>query len=248
MMPYQVSQKLIISGDYLEVYKFEKSYWVGWPRERRYRPHRPHFRSQADQELIRDDNVRRTRIKIRRLVNCNHDLDRFMTLTFNTPLLDLNKANPLFRNFVKRLSRLYPQFKYLCVPEFQPNSGRVHYHLLCNLPYIEKSELESLWSHGFVFIRKVDSVDNMGAYVCKYLGKANFDKRYFRKNKFFYSYNLLRSVIIDKLLSVTNILENLPKTCKLIYNLSFNTEFLGLINYLQYRLTFFDYLNIFSFF
>jgi len=246
MFPYEVSQKLIISGNFVEHYKYEKSYWVGWPRFRSMRRFSNNVNIIQNQESIRDDNVRRTRIKIRRLINSNQDLVKFMTLTFNTPCTDLAVANPLFRNFIKRLSRLYPAFKYICVPEFQPTSGRVHYHLLCNLPYIEKLSLEKIWQNGFVFIRKVDSIDNLGAYVCKYLGKANFDKRYFRKNKFFYSFNLLRPVVVDKLLEVKCVLSNLPIKASLfvqhVFSFSFFTKFLGEIQYNQYKVS--DFIKV----
>lgn len=247
MFPYQVSQKIIISGKFLEHYTYENPYWVGWPRDKSYIPKKRLYKPIKDQESIRDDNVRRTRIKIRRLVNCNQDLDRFMTLTFNSSITDLTVANPLFRLFIKRLTRIYPKFKYLCVPEFQPNSGRVHYHLLCNIPFIEKLDLERIWGNGFVFLRKVDKVDNMGAYICKYLGKANFDTRYFKKNKFFYSQNLLRPLIIDKIDQIIHFFKNLPQTCQTLFKASFDTKYLGRIDYLQYKMNLFDYINILSF-
>jgi len=238
---YEVSQKIIVSGRFLEHYTYSKPYWVGWPVERVFRPAKPaRFVTACEQTQIRDDNVRRTRIKIRRLVNSNPDLVKFMTLTFNTDMISLEEANKLFNIFIKKITRLSPGFKYLAVPEFQSKSKRVHYHLLCNLPYVENSHLTKLWGNGFVFIRKVDSVENMGSYVSKYLGKGNFDKRYFRKRKFFYSLNLIRPVIIDDLKAVLNILDNLPSSpllVKRVFSTSFFTDFLGVIYYNQYKLS-----------
>lgn len=237
--PYTVKAKIIVSGSYLEHYDYEYSYIKGMPRIKTTRRLNI-VKSKTDQTQIRDDNVRRTRKKIRRLVNCNHDLTKFMTLTFNSPKLDLNETNPLFRQFIKRITRRYPDFKYLCVPEFQHKSRRVHYHLLCNLPFIDNKALVALWGQGFVFIRKIDNIDNVGAYICKYLGKANFDTRYFRKNKFFYSYNLLRPIIIDKYNEVIHILHNLPTTipslCKKLFNIEVYTKYLGTLKYSQYKI------------
>lgn len=242
-IPYKVSQKLIISGSFVEHYEFEKSYWVGYPRFVRKRNAWGQDlakRLLPVQDSIRGDNVGRTRTKVRRLVNCNQELNRFMTMTWNEPIFDLSKSNPEFRKFIKRMNRLYPKFKYLAVPEFQPTSKRVHYHLLCNLPFLDENTLTKIWGHGFCFLRKIDDVDNMGAYICKYLGKANFDSRYFKKNKFFYSYNLLRPVVVDKLNEVLKILKNLPVgiscLCQNIYKSEFLTEFLGVIQYKQYKL------------
>ena len=86
----------------------------------------------------------------------------------------------------------YNNFEYLAVPEFQKR-GAVHYHLLCNLPFIEIAELQELWGQGFVKINKIDDVNNVGAYVSKYLGKE-MDERTFGKKKFFRSQNLKQSV------------------------------------------------------
>lgn len=235
--PYEVSEKLIISGLYVEHYSYERSYWVGWPKERTYSSK---LEVSHDQEQIRSDNVHRTKVKIRRLVNSNQDLVKFMTLTFDSEVVSLEVANRLFNQFIKRLTRLTLDFKYLAVPEFQ-KKGRVHYHVLCNLPFIQASQLERVWSHGFVFIRKVNNVNNLGSYISKYLGKANFDTRLFRKRKFFYSFNLLRPLVVDKLKEVQEILSNLPINieafCKKVFSLPILTKFLGVIQYNCYKLS-----------
>lgn len=242
---YQVFEKIIISGNYLEHYTYEKGYWVGWPKERFYRILKPRVKSSLEQTALRDDNVRRTRIKIRRLVNSNQDLVKFMTLTFADEIFDLESANKMFNQFIKRLTRLSPGFKYLAVPEFQ-SSGRVHYHLLCNLPYIKNDDLKNVWGHGFVFIRLIDKVENLGSYMCKYLGKANFDSRFFRKRKFFYSFNLLKPIIITDLNKIKDIIYNLPLSLsfllKKVFSMSFLTKYLGEIQYNQYKLS--DFLKV----
>jgi len=236
--PYTVSEKLVISGQYLEFYDYEIPYWVGYPKLKPTKFRIVQRTPLKSQEEMRDDNVRRTRIKIRRLVNCNQDLVKFMTLTFADEVFDLNQSNPLFRAFIKRINRRYPDFKYLCVPEFQKN-GRVHYHLLCNLPYIENIELTELWGHGFTFIRRINHIDNVGAYICKYLGKANFDTRYFKKNKFFYSYNLLRPLVVDKIGKIADFVLSLPFSdptkCVQLKAFEVLTKIMGMLKYAQYR-------------
>jgi len=250
MLPYAVNRKIVVSGSYVELYEFEKSYWVGFPRLRP-NPAYQHYKelvfrvkSDNEQSKIRDDNIRRSRQKIRRLINSNQDLVKFMTLTFKENITDLAIANRYFDIFIKRLKRQYPNFKYLCVPEFQKR-GAVHYHLLCNLPFINSEKLNSIWCHGFAFIRKVDNVDNMGAYVCKYLGKANFDPRYFKKRKFFYSNNLVQPLVVDKSEDVSLILNNLPVDnllfCKKTFDFETFTAHLGMLYYKQFKLA--DFIN-----
>lgn len=37
-------------------------------------------------------------------------------------------------------------------------------------PYIPNDELYRIWSHGFVKVKKLENVDNVGAYLTAYLG------------------------------------------------------------------------------
>ena len=241
MLPYPVYEKVILSGTDLEHYKYEKPYWVGYPQMRSLRPHFKREKGVLEQEEILERNVKRSRQKIRRLVNSNQDLVKFMTLTFNTEVVELEVGNKIFNKFIKRITALSPGFKYLCVPEFQPESGRVHYHLLCNLPFIENKHLEKIWGQGFVFIRKIDSVNNLGSYICKYLGKLNFDKRLFHKKKFFYSVNLIKPLILDHIEDVKLLFSKIPFSVgsfvKKVFTTFFCSDYLGNMEYTNWRLS-----------
>jgi hypothetical protein len=85
----------------------------------------------------------------------------------------------MFKQFTKRLRRRFPLLKYIAVIEFQDKNdrGAIHYHMICNLPYIKKSELADIWGLGFVKINSIDKVDNIGAYVIKYMTEDTDDKR-----------------------------------------------------------------------
>lgn len=245
-IPYEVKQKLVVSGRFAEYYEYEKSYWVGWPRVVRFVPEALKARRSVlacEQERIRDDNVHRTRVKIRRLVNSNPDMLSFLTLTFAENVIDLKEANYAFNQFVKRLNRVFPGFKYLAVPEFQKR-GAVHYHVICNFSVpsgVDRKEFERdfanrYWQNGFIKLKDIKNVDNVGAYICKYLGKANFDARYFKKRKFFYSFNLFRAVVVDK---ITDVLVKLKQLWGFffeeIYSTSIDSKYLGEIKYKQFR-------------
>lgn len=67
-------------------------------------------------------------------------------------------------------------FKYLAVIEFQER-GAIHYHIICNLPYVPHKELQELWGNGIVWINCIQNADNVGAYVVKYMTKDTADKR-----------------------------------------------------------------------
>lgn len=134
------------------------------------------------------DNYEKTcqlrRDNIRRLVVINFNKkSKFITFTFkDTKSFDIKnpkECNHEWEKFMKRLKRLYPKIKYISVLEFQDKNdrGAVHYHMICDLPFIKKSILEKLWGLGFIKINAIDKVDNIGAYVIAYATKENIDER-----------------------------------------------------------------------
>jgi S-adenosylmethionine:tRNA-ribosyltransferase-isomerase (queuine synthetase) len=60
--------------------------------------------------------------------------------------------------------------------EFQKR-GAIHFHMLCNLPYVDVNELAKVWKNGFIKLNRLDNVDNVGAYITKYMTKDNVDAR-----------------------------------------------------------------------
>ena len=201
-------------------------------------------------------SISRTRTNIRRLTNANPHLNKFLTLTFAQAMPELAPANYIFNQAMKRIIRAHPNYEYIAVNEFQkdvdfhgnikPLGGSVHYHLLCNLPTFENMTTEKqfawerrfavrYWQQGFVKIKEVSQVTNMGAYFCKYLGKDMLDKRMFRKKKFFCSQTLNKPIelIGDKALSFFN---KYVKSKTPIFEKTFSSEYAGLIDYSAYSL------------
>lgn len=136
----------------------------------------------------REENYKQTQKKrrntIRRLICTNFDSNsKFVTLTFNNSMgfdiKDVKQCNSYFHDAIRRLRYLYPYLKYVAVVEFQDKNdrGAVHYHVICNLPYIKKVELSEIWGGGYVKINRIDKVDNVGAYVVKYMNKDIDDVR-----------------------------------------------------------------------
>jgi len=213
-MAHAYDLKVVVSGKQVELYKYRKSVWRDYEINKeevlkKIPKQLDIFEQEKLKKQRRQFSINRTKTEIRRLVNSNPQLNKFMTLTFAENITDLKTTNYIFNKFVLRMSYKIPNFQYLAVPEFQKR-GAVHYHLLCNLPFIEVSELQEIWGQGFIKINKIDNVNNVGAYVSKYLGKE-MDERTFGKKKFFRSQNLQKSIeilgwyaqqFIDKFLSV----------------------------------------------
>lgn len=253
-------QKLIISGVHFEYYKYEKTLKRDFTRKKKENIKNEHEQMIVDglikteTEIMeaeylkkekRKDSISRTRTQIRRLINSNHDLIKFVTLTFEENILDVASANKYFNKFIMRLKYKYPDFKYLSIIEFQKKRGKtngdggaVHYHFLCNLPYIKKAELAEVWKHGFVTINKIKNVDNVGAYVCKYLQKDMTDDRLFNHKKYFCSKNIEKpTTIFDEKIIEMMFSEFRLHDLKPDFESAFSNKFVGNVAYKSYNLT-----------
>lgn len=163
---------------------------------------------------IHINNLHRSCSKIHLIARSNRESWKsFITLTFKENVKDLKKANKEFQKYRRKVKKNFPEFKYLCVPEFQQR-GAVHYHILSNLEcnsqlipkrrkkktyneekqryydlhYYNLTFWEKGYSTAFDIINEVDSNFKLEKYITKYLYK-DFDNRFFGHNKFFYSQN-----------------------------------------------------------
>lgn len=137
-----------------------------------------------DREHNYQNTQKRRRTSIRQAVTMNFDSSsKFVTLTFKDGLgfdiKDVKQCNEAFTAFIRRLKKSFPDLKYIAVVEFQDKNdrGAVHYHMICNLPFIKKDQLSHIWGNGFIKINAIDKVDNVGAYVVKYMNKDIDDVR-----------------------------------------------------------------------
>lgn len=169
------NKRVICSGNVLEIYDYEKSVGKGFQAFRKGRAN-----ALYTSDEVKADNrgkiAQRARQTVRRYANANPQLNKFLTLTFAENITDLDYARYEFDKFIKRVKTRYATFQYIVVVEFQKR-GSVHFHLLCNLPYIKVNKFASVWKHGFIKINKLDNVDNVGAYITKYMTKDNIDER-----------------------------------------------------------------------
>jgi hypothetical protein len=164
-----------------------------------------------------------------------------MTLTFAKNITDLKTANYIFNQFIKRITYKYPDFKYLAIPEFQQR-GAVHYHLLCEMPFIHFREITEIWGQGNIDIKTLNDVDNIGAYVCKYLSKDMFDERTFGKKKFFRSQTLLNPVEILGYWAI-KFIEKFCSVLTPVFEKVFKSKWVGEIEYFAYRLDFIPFIK-----
>lgn len=240
-----IKQKAVVSGNIVEIYTYEKGYCKGYEQLGNSSAGRKKGERSEDYQENREKVLKRASRDLRRLINANvwcygDCTPKFATFTFADNVIDLEQANNEWQKFIKRLN--YRVFgskrsvaKYSVVVEFQ-RRGAVHYHaVFYNLPFINSNELASVWGNGFVKINKIDNVDNIGAYVTKYMTKESKDPRLSGKKSYFSSRGLLKPVEITDEKEVSRVWAELPPSSEK-YNTEFENDYLGLITYHQYNL------------
>ncbi len=189
----------------------------------------------------------RTRSSLRRLVFCNSDLFRFVTLTFKDNITDLTIANRYFKRFIQRVNYKHKDFKYIAVVEFQKR-GAVHYHLLIDR-FIDKEELSALWgvSLGATNIKMLkdgkynekQTTEYISSYLVKYLTKQNAsDVRLWNKKSYFVSKNINKPFerVYDNYVDAVSAVRVLKDGFQIVSKFSrvVSTDFLGDVLYTRY--------------
>lgn len=238
-----IKSRIIISGNVVEMTTYERGYFKNYHEVKKI-GRSSKDTTDEDKALNREKVLQRARSRVRRLACANPQLNKFFTLTFADNVTDLKYANNQFCCFIKRLNRYLTKMhkdkvQYIAVVEFQER-GAVHYHLLCNLPYISANKLQEIWQNGFVKINKIDDVDNVGAYVTKYMSKDNEDERLVGNRCYFTSQGLQEPTTIEEN-GVENTIAHLLlageiELRKEPYKSTFANEQLGNIEYTQLTL------------
>ena len=232
--------KVIQSGKIVEIYEYKNPVFYGYSDSKKScgLKGRQVVANLDDKEKNREQVLSRARRNLRRIVNSNiQENSKFLTLTFKDNLQDLEQANKYFMLFIKRLS-YYLSFKvqYSCVVEFQKR-GAIHYHVIlynCSKK-LKVKDIECIWGHGFIKINRITNVDNVGAYICKYMTKCEDEKKLRGKKIYFNSRGLKKPREIKEPGIVKTICDSLKYQVP-SYEKTFENEY-NSINYKQYILT-----------
>lgn len=169
--------------------------------------------SKNDTSQIEGRNIIRSKLECQRIAKANmNEWKTFITLTFKENLTNIPIANKHFHNYIRKVQRIYKDFKYLAVIEFQER-GSIHYHLFTNLPVdselVPKREVKKLynqktktykeieyydlkyWNNGFSQAEpiNIDETQKVVGYISKYMTK-NVDNRLFGHRRYLYSLNI----------------------------------------------------------
>ena len=230
--------KMIIFGNYFEVYKYQK------PQLKNFKKNKIVKCEKMEKNTKRFAySLNRTRNTVRRLVSANfQNRDSFLTLTFEENLEDVRIANTCFKQFVRFIRHWiisqgdFPieQFKYLAVIEFQKR-GAVHYHVLMHVPFIPQEILKIAWPYGFFKINVTNHVENIGAYVSKYMEKDIADPKLRGKRAYQTSRNLIRPFEITDKEIVRTVLSSINKKETFVKKGIFDNQYTGKVYYRQYK-------------
>lgn len=148
----------------------------------------------SENRLQNHNSLRQTFKKLRYLINNNFiglGNELHLTLTYKANMTDSKQLYKDFKNFIERLRTKYKNtssIDYLCVVEPQ-GRGAWHCHVLARFNdvakiYIKNSDLRSLWGLGFVTIKSLKDVDNIGAYLSAYLADIELDMSKFESGEY----------------------------------------------------------------
>lgn len=210
----------------------------------------------------RAQTLRDARNRCRRYAIANFTpSDCFITLTYAEHITNVEEADKHFKAFIRKFKKYTGQtVKYLAVREFT-KKGRVHFHLVTDwkhpAEYVDNEEYiktlerevgEKVWGRGFVDIKPMNKaksnnkkynnkpVDNIGAYLTKYMTKELDDSR-LQGHKIY-----LNSKGLEKPLEYTGEeAEAIIQAYKLdikkeVFTNSYESEYLGKITYKEYNL------------
>lgn len=238
--------KVIRSGKRIEIYKMNN--YVINKSNKSNNPTGRKGKDEEDTEIEKKDRTHESRLNVLnkarnniiRLISSNPDMTTFITLTFKEES-DFIESKKYLNNFFTKLRNNFNNLKYLWVLEYGDKNGRLHYHLLCNMPvYIKLSKeykneehkkyeqafSKKYWKHGFVDIRKLDAegVTNIGLYVSVYITKSMENKELEGYRIYGYS-NKTLSKPTEELSYTQNTLEEILKEYSMDYEVRYSNKY-----------------------
>lgn len=105
---------------------------------------------------------------------------KWITLTYSYEMRDTNKLKNDIHNFNKRARDKYGSYEYISVVEPQGN-GTWHTHIILifqhKAPFMDIEIVgRKIWHQGKVYIKNIDNVANIAAYLTNYLSDMELDE------------------------------------------------------------------------
>jgi hypothetical protein len=239
--------KLIVSGNIIEYYQYEKRTTERGFIRTGLAGHKRQELSDNKRLARRQDNDYRAMVAFGRLCSSNFNSSEvavFCTFTFKTEQT-LSNGYRLFNLFTKRLRfRTKLNYRFIAVPEFgTSNTKRLHFHALFwgfDLEQVRRERearyFSKIWKYGFIDMVITDNSEKIGFYLGKYLRKARFDVRLSNHKAYVCSKNIIRPSIYTSFVPL--FLEYVYGVDNLVlkYSKQYDTLWLGRCDYKLYNL------------
>lgn len=244
VLDFDYSYKVFISGNIVEIYRYDKNIPFGYKdSKRKGLKGRSSVASEENKSINREKVCNRAKNDLTRLINSNYikGSSRFITLTFRENVQDFNYANKEFNKFIKRFNYyLGYSVQYTVVVEFQER-GAIHYHaIFYNIPKkLDLPKCTELWGHGSFNCKRIDRVVNVGSYMVKYMSKNANDERLRGKKMYFNSRGLKKPIEIKEPISVMALVGALQGQAPIYeneYDILFNDTIQNHVLYKQYTI------------
>jgi len=229
-------ERLIISGNQVEHFCYSKPYFWNFPPMKRSDGH-----SWGNNQERREDNLNRTRAYLTRLIKANEDAyserPKFVTYTFADNVTSVEDAMVVWRKFARRLTLRFGRLKYVSVIEFQKR-GAVHFHVVYfNMPFVRglKKILAHAWGQGFVKVKAIGKITNVGLYVSKYLSKENADVRLVTRKAFFCSRGLVKPEVFKEQANISTVYRSLDPRMVLKSTKTYQSHYFGAVKLNEYE-------------
>ncbi len=150
-----IREKIYTCGEYVDIDIFP----VYQPQGQRRAKCKPTSEVQA---LLNQKNAER---KLVRLIHNNFtEEDIALTLTYRTAPANVEEAQRLLSNFIRRLKRLRAKLgleplKYITVTEVGKRNGRIHHHCVLN-GGVDRDVIEKLWGLGYANTQRLQFGEN----------------------------------------------------------------------------------------
>lgn len=104
---------------------------------------------------------------------------RWLTLTYSENMSDPEKLYADFKRFNRKCRKVFGHYEYITAAEPQ---ARGAWHLHCVLifdkkaPYMKNETIAEIWGNGFVNIKALKNIEDIGRYLTAYLGDMSIEE------------------------------------------------------------------------
>lgn len=106
---------------------------------------------------------------------------RWVTFTYAENMTDPKRLLLDFQHCIRSLRKTFGNFEYITAAEPQ-GRGAWHLHAVFifvhKAPYMPNDVVAKAWKQGFVTVKRLDNVDNVGAYLTAYLGDMELSEAF----------------------------------------------------------------------